>query len=97
MWRNALRFSALLPNYFSPDIWPRIIDVTPLIPGSMRWQEVQAYLDKVRYPGPYIVIDDDASEFPVGRKPLPLYSPEAGLDAGRRAELAVRLAHSAGA
>ena len=65
--------------------------------GAMRWQEVQAYLDGVRYPGPYIVIDDDVSGFPVGWKPLLLYSPETGLDAGRRAELAACLAHAAGA
>lgn len=90
-WREVFDVDSLREDYFSPDIQPRIVDVTPVIPGAMRWQEVQAYLDEVRYAGPYIVIDDDASEFPAGWEPLLLCVPEAGLDQGKRAELAVRL------
>lgn len=90
-WREVFDVDSLREDYFSPDIQPRIVDVTPLIPGAMRWQEVQAYLDEVRYEGPYIVIDDDASEFPAGWEALLLCAPEHGLDADKRAELAVRL------
>lgn len=90
-WREVFDVDALREEYFSRDVQPRIIDVTPLIPGAMRWQEIQAYLDEVRYQGPYIVIDDDASEFPAEWAPLLLCAPEAGLDAGKRAELVARL------
>jgi len=90
-WREVFDVDALREAYFSRDIQPRIIDVTPLIPGAMRWQEVQAYLDETRYAGPYIVIDDDASEFPSLWSPLLLCEPDVGLDALKLRELAARL------
>lgn len=90
-WREVFDLDTLREDNFSRDIQPRIIDVTPLIPGAMRWQEIQAYLDETRYAGPYIVIDDDASEFPEGWAPLLLCEPALGLDAERRAALAARL------
>jgi hypothetical protein len=90
-WREVFDTDALREDYFSRDIQSRIVDVTPLIPGAMRWQEVQAYLDEVRYEGPYIVIDDDASEFPAGWEPLLLCASDVGLDAGKRSELVARL------
>jgi hypothetical protein len=91
-WREVFDTDSLREDYFSPDIQARIIDVTPSIPGAMRWQEVQAYLDETRYKGPYIVIDDDASEFPQGWEPLMLCAPDSGLDSGKLSELAARLA-----
>jgi len=91
-WREVFDLDALREDYFSRDIQPRIVDVTPLIPGAMRWQEIQAYLDETRYAGPYIVIDDDPSEFPEDWAPLLLCEPDAGLDAGKRDLLAARLA-----
>lgn len=90
-WREVFDLDALREDYFSRDIQPRIIDVTPLIPGAMRWQEIQAYLDETRYAGPYIVIDDDASEFPQAWPPLLLCEPHVGLDADKRDMLLARL------
>lgn len=90
-WREVFDIDTLREEYFSRDIQARIVDVTSLIPGAMRWQEVQAYLDEVRYAGPYVVVDDDASEFPAGWAPLLLCKPAIGLDEGKRAELASRL------
>lgn len=90
-WREVFDTDCLREEYFSPDIQPRIVDVTPMIPGAMRWQEVQAYLDETRYAGPYIVIDDDASEFPEAWEPLLLCAPHTGLDCGKLRELAARL------
>jgi hypothetical protein len=90
-WREVFDIDTLRDEYFSRDIRARIVDVTPLIPGAMRWQEVRAYLDEVRYAGPYVVIDDDASEFPAGWAPLLLCEPQTGLDAGKLAELVARL------
>lgn len=90
-WREVFDVDSLREEYFSPDIQRRIVDVTPLIPGAMRWQEVQAYLDEARYAGPFIVIDDDASEFPAQWEHLLLCDSEIGLDAAKREELAARL------
>ncbi|HZW21383.1 HAD domain-containing protein [Noviherbaspirillum sp.] len=90
-WREVFDTDSLREDYFSRDLQPRIIDVTPLIPGAMRWQEVQAYLDETRYGGPYIVVDDDATEFPAGWAPLLLCDSAVGLDAGKCAELAARM------
>lgn len=90
-WREVFDIDTLREEYFSRDIQPRIVDVTPLIPGAMRWQEIQAYLDETRYAGPFIVIDDDASEFPARWEPLLLCDPAVGLDAGKRDELALRM------
>jgi hypothetical protein len=95
-WREVFDTDALREDYFSADIQRRIIDVTPLIPGAMRWQEIQAYLEATRYAGPYIVIDDDASEFPAAWEPLLLCRPEVGLDMEKRAELAALLKRDAG-
>ncbi|OWW19587.1 HAD domain-containing protein [Noviherbaspirillum denitrificans] len=90
-WREVFDTDTLREDYFSRDIQPRIIDVTPLIPGAMRWQEVQAYLEETRHAGPYLVVDDDASEFPPGWEHLLLCAPETGLDAGKLEELAARI------
>lgn len=90
-WREIFDLDTLREDHFSRDIQPRIIDVTPLIPGAMRWQEIQAYLDETRYAGPYIVLDDDASEFPDGWAPLLLCEPALGLDAERLEVLSARL------
>jgi hypothetical protein len=91
-WREVFDLDTLREDNFSRDIQSRIVDVTPLIPGAMRWQEIQAYLDETRYAGPYIVIDDDASEFPQDWAPLLLCEPALGLDAAKRETLAARLA-----
>lgn len=90
-WREVFDLDTLREDYFSRDIQPRIIDITPLIPGAMRWQEILAWLDETRYAGPYVVMDDDASEFPQGWAPLLLCEPAVGLDAEKRDALAARL------
>lgn len=90
-WREVFDLEHMREGYFSADIQSRIIDGAPLISGAIRWREVQAYLQEKRYAGPYVVIDDDASEFPEGCESLLLCSADAGLDADKQVELIRRL------
>lgn len=90
-WREVHDFEHMREGYFATDIQDRIVGATPIIPGATRWQEVMAYVTDTHYTGPYIVLDDDASEFPDCWEPLLLCASDIGLDVEKQAELVKRL------
>lgn len=91
-WREVFDLEHMREGYFSEDVQPRIIGVTPVLRGATRWDEIKAYLEGVGYQGRYIVIDDDEGEFPADLKCLMLCESHIGLDASKQLELVSRIA-----
>lgn len=90
-WRKVHTLAHMREGYFSADIQARVVGTTPIIPNATRWQEIMAFLTETQHIGPYLVIDDNAAEFPEGWEPLLLCAPESGLDAEKQSELVTRL------
>lgn len=75
LWRASDDLNGLR-RYFSEDMRARIIDVTPFtetlayasdsefILGVVRWSEIQLWIEKNNYAGPWVALDDAWREFP---------------------------------
>jgi 2-C-methyl-D-erythritol 4-phosphate cytidylyltransferase len=85
-WREEFSLSQLR-DFFPNDIATRVADVTPVLVGATRHDEIMQHLQDTRFDGDYIVIDDDQREFPQGWPPLLLCDPNCGLDSKKRDEL----------
>lgn len=93
-WREVFKFEEMR-DYFAEDVADQIIGVTPVLKGKSRCEEVMQHLLDTGYGGNFIVLDDDASEFPADWPPLLLCDPAVGLNAPAQARLRSMLSASA--
>lgn len=75
LWRASDDLEGLR-RYFSEDIRPRVIDMTPFtdtpayanesefIIGKVRHEEILMWIERNDYGGPWVALDDATSEFP---------------------------------
>jgi hypothetical protein len=89
-WRKEFSLEELRA-FFSKDLQPRIIGVTPALPGKRRFGEIQAHLRETGYVGVYVILDDTRIEFPKRCPQLLLCDSEVGLDMNKLEELRARL------
>jgi hypothetical protein len=78
-WREEFSLRQLR-DFFPDDVALRVVDVTPVLLGATRYDEIMQHLQATRFSSKYIVIDDDPAQFPNGWPPLILCNPTQGLD-----------------
>lgn len=79
-WREVFSLEYIRDTFFSEGVGDRVIGCTPILRNSSRYDEIMMHRDQHGYLGTYLVIDDDASQFPEGWPPLLLCDGKRGLD-----------------
>lgn len=85
-WRKDFSLNELR-HFFPEDLRARVIDTTPVLPGNTRFDEIKMHIEKTNYFGSFLVVDDDASQFPEGWNRLLLCKSEEGLNLEKQTEL----------
>jgi len=90
-WRETFGVDYIRETFFSFDVQQQIIGGTPSLPNCYRYDEVQTHIEQSGYKGDFIVIDDDAGQFPPAWPPLLLCNPSEGLTHEKLKELLHRI------
>ncbi|MES2730000.1 MAG: HAD domain-containing protein [Pseudomonadota bacterium] len=103
LWRASHDLEGLR-HYFSEDIRPRIIGMTPFtetpaymsdsdfILGVVRYKEILLWIEQNKYEGPWLALDDAWREFPDPCEQLIRCETEIGFDSHVESMLVQRLA-----